>query len=221
MTAVTFQLLFGGSTPPARAAYVTNSGLVLTGLTNTNTFSIDCGNGGDVVTLLGASGTGGITFSTVTIGGVSATVNVQVSTGGSNVPCGIASARGCPSGVQNVVVTLSGNAASWVCHTLNMTGVGSITPTATGSDSHAIGGESSTLSNPANGCTVAVGMCTNGGAPTVWTGLTKDADVGATTFQVPGAHQNFITANAALAWTITYGGSNNQTAGCWASWGTT
>ncbi len=187
-----------------------------TGATNSHNFSLDCGAGGGVAVAICCGNN--VTFSAVTIGGQSATIHVTQAIGGTNAPIGIASATGCPSGTQTITVTTVGNALQWDCFVYVLSGAGSNTPTATGSDAHAIGGDSGNLSNVANGCTLGITQCGNGGAVT-WTELTKDAELGAGVARSASAHENFISANASLAWSTSFGGSGNQTGAAWASWG--
>ena len=215
MSGVTFQLLLG-SQAGATANFVAHSGIE-GGFSTSHTFSIDCGLGGNVVAAIGCSFSG--TISSVTIGGVSATIHVQRQAGGTNAPVGLASAAGVAPGTQSVVVNTSAGCASWTCHTFNLVGVGSLTPTSTGSGAATFGGDSGTLSNPANGCTIGMTHCGNGGSPATWTGLTKDVEDASGSHVECSAHANFTSANSALAWSTSFGGSNNQTSAVWASWG--
>lgn len=215
MSGAQFQMLLGSG---IRAALTFVAGTIDTsGLVTSHNFSIDCGSGGNVAIALTGIFNG--TFTAVTIGGQTGSIRVQRQAGGNNAPVAIATASGVPAGTQTITVTSSAGNTVWVCMTYNLSGVTSLTPASTGSDAHVTGGCSGTLSNPAFGCTLGITQCGNGGTPVTWTGLTKDDTEGTGVAQAASAHQNFSTANAALAWSTSFGGSNNQTAAAWASWG--
>ena len=216
MTAPTFQMLLMGAPAIAKATFLAGTRDTVTPATSHN-YSLDCGIGGNVVVALSV-GTG--TISSVTIGGQTATVVQQITMGGSGIRIALAAASGCPSGVQTIAVTMSTINGTWDGLTYQLEGVVNLTPTSSGNDSHVTGGCSGTLSNPANGCTIGYTGCSNGGAVT-WNGLTLDLEVGTGVGRSASAHQNFTAANAALAWSTSFGGSNNQTAAVWASWGPT
>jgi hypothetical protein len=213
MSGVTFQLLLGAAEVKAELTYV--AGVKdITGSVTSHNFSIDCGAGGNVVVGL-CGGTG--TISSVTIGGQTATIQVQT-TNNVGGRIALATASGVPAGVQTVAETMSVVNTNWDCFTYTLQGAGSLTPTATGSDSDVVGGSSFNTSNVLKGCTLGYTMCTNGGAVT-WSGLTTDAEVGTGISRSSPAHDNYVAANAARAVTTSFGGSGNQTASVWASWG--
>lgn len=201
----------------ATATFLDSSGWESSASSSTHTFTgMDCGGGGDIVAVLECHFSG--TISSVTIGGVSATIHVQRQAGGTNAPVGIASAAGVPSGSQDVVVTTSGGCLKWGCHTFSLSNIVSHTPTATGSDAHTFGGCSGTLSFVDGGCTIGVTACGNGGTVT-WSGLTEDHEDVDGTLAMASAHLSSASADAALSWSTSFGGSNNQTTAAWASWG--
>lgn len=218
MAGAIFQVLLAGGLPPATATFIAKAGFDSTGVSSTHNFSISLGDGGNIAVLVYALVSG--SFTAVTIGGITATIQVQRNAGGTNAPVAIATAVGCPSGTQTVAVTVSGAGATlWACHSYKLNGLGSQTPTATGSDAHTLGGCSGNFSVVEKGCTLGAGVCGNGGTPASWSGLTKDDETVSGTQVLSGAHLNSTVASAATAWSVSFGGANNQTAAVWASWG--
>lgn len=170
-----------------------------------------------------ALGATACTISSVTVGGVAATISHQVSnnTTNSNV-VGLAIAA-VPSGTTgDIVVTLSRSAlrcriAAYRATTINPTA------TDTGTDTTAASSQvSDTIDVPAGGCAVAVTMVAIVTPPTTWTwgGVTEDHDATVeTSASVSGASSAFAASQSGLSVTATYIGTNIEPALAIAAWG--
>jgi hypothetical protein len=145
------------------------------------------------------------TISSVTIGGVSATILIDHSSSLSLAGFAIAAV---PSGTTgDVVVTFSGTMVRCAIAVYRLLGLGSTTPTDTGTD----GGVASLTTNldiNAGGAAFAVGHRAATGTPT-WTNLTLDANIAVESNNSSFASDEFASAQTALAVTCAY--SSNVT----------
>lgn len=165
----------------------------------------------------------GVTISTVTIAGVSASVVVQEARASASAAGIVIASIPAATTTGNIVVTFSGGAARCVIGISEMIGASSATAfnTNTGSSDDPT---TSTINIPSNGAAIACASAgSTGGANTAaWTGLTEDYDVVGESNRIQtGAHSNFITAETARAlsvdWNVT-GIVAGQSALAAASW---
>jgi hypothetical protein len=142
------------------------------------------------------------TVSSVTVGGVSASITVNTFTGASAAHCIYIWQAAVPSGTTgNIVVTFSGTVSDsgigvWALYNANSTA----TATATNSSNPL----STTINVPANGA--LVGIARSGASSTfTWTNLTENYDTITPTNSVgwSGASATFATAQTSLAITAT------------------
>ena len=134
-----------------------------------------------------------ITISSVTVGGVSASIVAQRTEGSgpSNVS-GIAIAA-VPSGTSgDVVVTLSAGAVRAAIQMYRLVGF-----SATAHDTVTGAAAPLTLDIPANGVAIGCGVVSSGSASCVWTGITEDHDANVESqITVSSAHDAFVSAEA-------------------------
>lgn len=170
-----------------------------------------------IVTIMSRSTTGGITISSVTIGGVSATITGQTNAGAgpSNVG-GIVIAE-VPTGTSgDIVVTFSASMLRCGIGVYRATGLTSIN--ASDSDStNALAAPSVSLDVPANGFVIG-GAATATSTTTTWTELTETFDgVIESALTHTGALKEYASAQTGLTMTATFG-SNSSSIGVFASW---
>ena len=199
----------------ARASFITSQ-RDTTAVLTTHTISVDCGLGGVVVAGLSCTFNG--TISSVSIGGVSAPINVQRQAGGNNAPVAIATASGVGSGVQNIVLSTSAGNQTWTAFTYNLSGANSSTPTGSGSQNAVSGTMNFTISTATSGCVIGIGRCSNGTAPATWAVLIKDLELDNGSQVESVASLNDTTLNAALPASLVFGGTSGQEAVVWAAW---
>lgn len=209
--------------PGANAVVLTfqgGQGTGNTGAAANHTFSMDCGAGGDVV-LCGQALTASA-WSTVTIGGVTATIRAQTSTGSTTL-IGIWTATGVPSGIQNVVLSVTGTSSRYGADLYLISGHSSLVPASTATDNtHTSGSPAQTLNVPSGGGVVGTGMEATGTATTAsWSGITTDFSgtdgLGGTVYT--SGSMSTAAANASFATSVTFsGGSVFRAIGAWAVW---
>lgn len=153
------------------------------------------------------------TISTVTVGGVSASIAVQVSNG--NNVAGIAIAA-VPTGTTgDVVVTFSGSVLRAAVQLYRVLGIDSATPA--DFDSSAAADPTVNLDVPAGGVAFGCVLTTSTGT-TAWTGLTEDHDsVVESAVNVSSASGEFASTQTGLTITADVSASSTPV-GAFASW---
>lgn len=162
-----------------------------------------------VVCVNGRAGSAGSTISSVTIGGVSATIHVQANNGASASCTSCIASALVPSGASgSIVVTFSAtmlraNVAAY--RSVGYEAAASSTTTFTGASLPV----SASLNVLAGG--VALGTAINGGNDLgwVWTGLDEDSDGVVEFLSYTTAHKSFGTAQTPLAISVTNTGASN------------
>lgn len=186
---------------------------------NSRTFSMNCGNGGDIVACVQVAGNS--TLSSVTIGGITATQQVLANIAGVD-RCAIYTATGVPSGTQNVVITNSASSARYGCQLYSIIGHGSLTPDSTASDTtHPTGSPAATLNVSAGGCAIGCGFEFSGTSTSATSsGLTEDADDpdGVTGAVYTSQSGEFPSGNGSLSVSFTFNASPARAIGAWAVW---
>lgn len=172
-----------------------------------------------VIVVFALNASPAVSFSSATIGGVSATSIVTAASGFSL--CGIIIAD-VPTGTTgDVVITLSGTALRCGIAVYRVVDLNSSTAHATTTDTTASAGVlSATLNVPANG--FAVGVTINGApAAVTWSaGLTEDSDnTIETQIVVSSASASVVAAQTPMTVTCTDGTSSSQACLAVASWG--
>lgn len=174
-----------------------------------------------------ATGTSALSVSSVTVGGVSATIAVQ-QTGKEDVnssQSAIALAA-VPTGTTgDIVVTMSRDNVRCTIGAYRVTELDSTTAHDTDSIAPASGDSGTTMSRsldiPANGFAIGGGQ-TGGVGTTAWTGLTEDYDTnaGSSFWTASGASDEFVSSETGRTIQITWSGTTNIDAsmvvGSWA-----
>lgn len=146
----------------------------------------------------------GSSFSSATIGGVSAdVVGSEAENAGTGVNTIIVMANVPSDATADVVLTVSANSTVWGCKTYSLTGATEASSTA-----------NSTANNPTasmscDGGGAILGNAAAGlgaGAPTAsWTGITEDSETNPSATRThTSAHDNFSTAQSGLTCTCTF-----------------
>ncbi|WP_068316927.1 sialate O-acetylesterase [Aliiruegeria sabulilitoris] len=132
------------------------------------TFTVDVGAGGTVaVGVVGRFGNGGEIATSVTLGGVSATLFDYLDNSNSQVRFAIA--KGVPAGTVEITVTCSAVASRLGIHTWTIDGAD-----ATGAVSVAVNGTSASIDAPAGGAVLAIGASINPASQNIdWSGLSE------------------------------------------------
>ena len=114
-------------------------------------------------------------FSSITIGGVSATIHEQLADSGTS-PCqAIASLLVTTGTTATIVVNLSDSGGHMAIGVYNITGLNSTTPEDSGQDGLTTGTSvSDTLVVSKDACIIAAGGQYSGNPPISWTGVTED-----------------------------------------------
>lgn len=154
------------------------------------------------------SATAGISISSMTIGGVSATELVEASTG-ANVTSAIYGLLVTSGTTATIVVTPSNSSQRCAVSVFEMTGTGGATTTsATATDTSPP--SSTTITIPANGAAVGLSFATSGSAvgTGTWAGLTEDndADLENTNNHYSAAHLNSVSGAVGLSVGVTWSG---------------
>lgn len=162
----------------------------------------------------------GFGLSSVTVGGVAATIVVQQNNAsGGFSGCSALAIAAVPTGTTgNIVVTWSHGAARCEIQAYRLTGIASATPADTKSSTAS--DPTASLDVPAGGVAIGAG-CTSANTIATWTGLSEDSDaVVEGTLTSTSAHGEFVAQQTGLAITIDFGisGSANSPAGVFASW---
>jgi len=146
---------------------------------------------------------GARTISSLTIGGVTATINVQISNSGSMQGICIASV---PTGTSgDVVLTFSGGMGNADIALYSTTGVGSTTATDTGTSTAEVG--TYALDVVAEGVALALSRNQDGIYTATWAGLTERYDeADGNTNDMSGASDAFATTQTNLTVSCTWSG---------------
>lgn len=184
-----------------------------------HTFSMNCGSGGDVVCGVQIFSSGVV--GTVTIGGVTAVQRASASTGAGGLNSAIVTATGVPSGVQNVVINVSGGSGvstRFGAQLYSISGHSTLTPSSTATDITAP--YSVTLNVPGGGAVLGTAESGTTSSSNTWTGITEDVDDsdGLSAMTYTSASTSNLSANPALVTTVTP--NSGSSAAAWAVWGT-
>lgn len=166
---------------------------------------------------IGARGTNsGLTISTVTIAGVSATETIQVTnSASSNNVSGIYIAA-VPTGTTgDVVVTFSVGVLRCAIQMYRLVGIDSITASDTGTSTAL--DPTTSIDVPAGGVAIGAANCSNATTAT-WTGITEDYDSQTEAWTGSSAFNTFASVQTGLTVTCEFVGPSNS-AGVFASWG--
>lgn len=158
-----------------------------------------------VATISGRSNDGGArTINSVTIGGVSATINVQTTDQGNVIGVAVASV---PSGTTgDVVVEFSDTMTDAAVALYRVPGITTTTATDTGTSTATP--LTTNLDINAGGFAVAMAKSDNSSHTATWTNLTERFDQDdASTNSISGASDDFATAQTSLAITCTWSAS--------------
>lgn len=154
--------------------------------------------------------TGGLTLSSVTVGGVSATIVVQQNNGDGTTGLAIAAV---PSGTTgDIVVTWSGASARCAIVFYRLTGLDSATPTDTDSDTAT--DPSFTLTKAA-GPTIGITSVSSGSLSCSWTNLTENADSEIESMDYSSASEESTAGDSTI--TASWGGGTAKSM-CAATW---
>jgi hypothetical protein len=158
-------------------------------------------------------------FTSVTIGGVTATQLVNVARSSQDrVAIYIANV---PSGATgDVVVTMGATGSRWGCQLYSITGQNSPTPDSTASDIVSAA-PTATLNVPAGGCVIGCAFEVGGSsASTTWSGITEDVDEndGVPLTVYTSASGQFPAGNGSLTVTATFDTGPLNSTGVWAVW---
>lgn len=166
--------------------------------------------------------TAGLTVSSVTIGGVAATISVQRTNSTSNYNVAALVIAAVPTGTTgDVVVTLSVEALRSAIKMYRAVGINSAT--ASDTDSSVATHPTCALDVPAGGFAIGCACVAQGGgaaATTTWTGIAEDSDVVVeTNFTTTSASQTFVAAQTGLTLTSTFSAVDGPSpVGVFASW---
>lgn len=169
-----------------------------------------------IVSIISRKATTSATISSVTIGGVSATITKQVTNTASNTNvAGIAIANVPTGATGDIVVTLSATMLRCAIGVYRATGLASVT--AYDSDSSTATDPSVSLDVPI-GFAVGVGLSAVSGGSASWTGLTENFDASLETYvNYTGASSEFASSESGRTITIDFT-SSTEPAGVFASW---
>lgn len=146
------------------------------------------------------------TISSVTIGGVSASILMDHSSSGSLAGFAIAAV---PTGATgDVEVVFSGTMVRCFIGIWRILDLGSTTPTDTGTDG-AVASLTTNLDISADGAAFAVGFRASAGTPT-WTNLTADTTIALESNTASFASDEFASAQTALAITCAFAGNSTN-----------
>lgn len=155
-----------------------------------------------------------LALSSVTVGGVSATIVAQQANSANIAALVIAAV---PTGTTgDIVVTFSVVVLRCAIQAYRVLGIDSATASDTGASTAA--DPTTSLDIPAEG--VAIGACMSGGVDmrVTWTGLTEDYDATTESFlSATSAHDEFVTAQTGLTITADFA-TSGQSCGVFASW---
>jgi len=156
------------------------------------------------------------TLSSISVGGVSATIVKQATNNVSNTDVAGVAIAAVPTGTTgDIVVTWGATMVRCAIMAYRATGIDA---TAYDSDSSLSGNPSVSLDIPANGFAIGGGL-TAASTTTSWTGLTEDADGTLESFVTySSASQSFVSAETGRTITMTFG-SSTESVGVFASWG--
>lgn len=176
-----------------------------------------------IVGVAARAGATGRSISSITVGGVSATISIQGTQDGAAACCvGALAIAAVPTGTTgDVVVTFSGGMLRCAIQLYRATGLSSATPSDTDSDVSGAANPTVNLDVPAGGFAIGSGVSgSSSGGPVTWTGLTEDYDaqIGGEASWSTSASQTFVAAQTGLAITITMG-TKTDPVGVFASWG--
>lgn len=162
------------------------------------------------------------TLSSVTIGGVTATIIGQIeSSGSSSGPSALVIAAVPTGATGDVVVTLSGGVQRLGIGIFRVVGLVSSTAHATATDDTAVSGVvTTTLNVPANGIVVAMAGSVDGASWSWTAGPVEDFDIDleSAAAAISGAHQTYVAAQTPLTVTATCG-TGSRSSLFVASWG--
>lgn len=169
-----------------------------------------------IVVAVARKGGASTTLSSVTIGGVSATIVKQVTNNVSNTDVAGIAIAAVPTGTTgDIVVTWGASMVRCAIMAYRATGINA---TAYDSDSSTSGNPSVSLDIPASGFAIGGGL-TAASTTTSWTGLTEDTDGTLESFVTySSAHDEFPSGETGRTITMTFG-SSTESAGVFASWG--
>ncbi len=177
-----------------------------------------------VVGIAARSSTGSITISSVTIGGVSATVRASAINAGSGTEFASIYTASVPTGVTgDVVIVFSGGMQRCAVMIYRMVGASSAVPNDSQTDTTLTGQVLSVSMNcPANGVIIGAGFSASGGtAASTWTGITEDADAALETAanNYTSASLAFVAQQTGLTVSATFDASVARACLATASWG--
>lgn len=155
-------------------------------------------------------------ISSVTIGGVSATITKQQVNNATNTNVSGIAIANVPTGTSgNIVVTFADTMLR--CAITVYRTVGLTSKTAYDSDSSTASAPSVSLDVPTNGFAIGIGL-TAASTSATWTGLTEDSDATLESWVTySSAHRNFESGSTGETMTVTFGNSAEPSA-CFASW---
>ena len=169
-----------------------------------------------VVAVMSRKAGASTSISSVTVGGVTATIVAQTSNTVSNTSVtGIAIAA-VPTGVTGDVVVTFG-AATARCAIGLYRADNLLSATAHDTDNSTAADPTVNLDIPSSGFAVATGVTGTGGTGTTWTGLTEDYDNTMPSTRYSGASQSFSASESGRAITADFSAST-ESAGSFASW---
>lgn len=174
-----------------------------------------------VAVIFGYSATSGRTVSSVTIGGISATISVQTSNASTSRVTAIALANVPTGATANVVVDFSDTMNNCGIGLYRLTEISTDTPFDTGT---AASNTDETLTTsidiPANGFAIAINgeQTTTNPETHTWTGLTEDFDTTIELGQFTGASLNPSTVQTGLSVSSTVTGTSQGGSLCVASY---
>jgi hypothetical protein len=184
-----------------------------------NFSSVDCGAGGDVV--LAAEAFTANTFSTLTIGGVTATQEV-IASAASGSRVAIYTATGVPSGLQSVIFTITGGGVSTrtAIQLYSIEGHASLVPTTTATDiNHATSEQSASLTFPAGSAVLAAAMQNTGNSTAqTWSGVPTDVSDQASLATFTTGSDYFPGGGSSYSITTDFNGTIVAGAAAWAAW---
>ena len=158
------------------------------------------------------------TLSSVTIGGITATIHVSGAYDPGEHPRVHLVSAPVPTGTTGtIVVTYSGNMGDCAVNVYRMTGHRSATPFGTVTDTSFLGAPSGNLNIPDKGCALAGMVNINAATAITWAGLTEDYDADSTDGErFSAAHDQHMHKDSALTVSATGGSASALIAA--ASW---
>jgi hypothetical protein len=206
----------GGVAAVSRTANAVNASNLTTYTFTSQSLGAAAGNRKIVVCVNCTHGSSGISVSSLTVGGVSASlVKAQ--------PANTETSYRTEIWQADVAAGTTGNVAVTFSSAPNQCGIGVYRVTGAKSAAHATAGDntspgSETINVPANG--ILIGSAGNNGGVVAWSGITENYDeVTEGTARQTGASGGFDTEQTALAITATYSGGPSRRSMALASWG--